>query len=69
LPPVGTIPHRGVERRRTTLPLRPGLIIEVVNLERFDSSRADTVTHYRLIVLIKLPPEKEFDIAALHIGG
>jgi hypothetical protein len=50
--------------------LRPDLIIEAVDLECFDSSNTDTVTHRRLIVLIELPPqEKEFDIAALHIGG
>jgi hypothetical protein len=41
-----------------------------VDLECFDFSSTDTVTHYRLIVLIELPlQKKEFDIAALRIGG
>src|ERR1700721_1361700 len=46
--------------------LLPGLIIEAVDLKRFDSSSTDTNLHYRLTVLVKHPPkEKELDIAAL----
>ena len=50
--------------------LRPDLIIEAVNLERFDSSSAETVKDHRLLVLIEFPPqEKEFDVAAPYIFG